>query len=358
MKILYIDCFAGISGDMFLGALLDLGLDVEYLKRELKKISLSGYSISVRKEQRKGITGTRFIVDVTEVQKERHLKDILGLINKSGLSASVKKRSIELFTLLGKAEAKVHGASLETVHFHEVGAVDSIIDTIGAVIGIEKMGFKKIFASRVRLGGGMLGAMPLPAPAAAEVLKGVPIEGVDRQVEMVTPTGAVLLKGLVDKFCGLPLMSLEKSGYGIGGRDDKDIPNVLRVIAGEAETADDSPVYVIETNIDDMNPQRYGVLMEGLFSQGALDVFWTAVQMKKNRPGVLVTVLAEKANLENILGVLFQKTTTFGVRYHEVKRRILDRETKKVKGKRIKIGKYNGKIITIKPEYEDWKDAL
>lgn len=335
MKIAYIDCFAGISGDMFLGALIDLGVDF------IQEIPLKkGYSIKILKERRKGISGTRFIVDVKEKQKERTLKDILKLIGKNKIAE-------ELFKLLAKAEAKVHGVSLNKVHFHEVGAVDSIVDIVGACIGIEKLGVDAIYASPVRLNNN-------PAPATLELLKGVPVVGVDRDVEMVTPTGAVLLRGFVEKFCPIPEMKIEKIGYGIGSRDDNDLPNVLRIIIGEVKQKADE-IYVIETNIDDMNPQRYGTLMESLFKNGALDVFWTPVQMKKNRPGVLVTVLCNSARLDSMIEILFRETTTFGVRYYEVARRVLERKVEKIGGLHVKIGSYKGKVYTITPEYEDWK---
>jgi len=339
MRIAYIDCFAGISGDMFISALLDLGVD---FVPELKKIPLKGYSIKVVKEKRKGINGTRFIVDVKERQKERSLKDILKLVNKW-------EKAGVLFKILGAAEAKVHGVSINKVHFHEVGAVDSIVDIIGICIGVEKLGVDAIYASPVTIGN-------VKPPAVLELLKGIPVRGTDRDVETVTPTGAVLLKGFVKRFCSLPEMNIEKIGYGIGSRDDADLPNVLRIIVGEKVKSEDS-IYVIETNIDDMNPQVYGTLMERLFVEGALDVFWTPVQMKKNRPGILVTVLCKEPELDNIIEILFKGTTTFGVRYYEVNRRILDREIKKVDGKRVKIGRYKGKLYKISQEYEDWYGA-
>lgn len=336
MRIAYIDCFAGISGDMFLGALLDMGVNIDFAR----EIPLKGYSARILKERRKGISGTRFIVDVKGKQKERSLKDILKITCKN-------EKAGTLFKLLGRAEAKVHGVSINKVHFHEVGAVDSIVDIMGAAIGLEKLGVESVYASPVRLG-------TRTAPAALELLKGIPVTGVDRDVEMVTPTGAVFLKGFVKRFCSLPEMRIDKIGYGIGSRDDNDLPNVLRIIVGETAACPDA-VYIIETNIDDMNPQRYGTLMEGLFKEGALDVFWTPVQMKKNRPGILVTVLCSEARLEDMIEILFRETTTFGVRYYEVNRRILKRETKRIKGKRVKVGSYKGEIYKIRPEYEDWK---
>lgn len=342
MKIAYIDCSAGISGDMFVGALLDLGLDVEYLKKELNKTGLTGFSIKAYKEKRKGISGTRFIVNVKTKQKERSLKEILKLINK-------RKKAGDLFNLLSHAEAKVHGVDINDVHFHEVGAVDSIIDIVGAAIGVEKLGVDAIYASPVKLGN-------IQPPAVMELLKGIPVVGINRDVEMVTPTGAVFLKGFVRRFCPLPEMKIENIGYGIGSRDDKDLPNVLRIVIGEKIPSADS-IYVIETNIDDMNPQRYGTLMDKIFSRGALDVFWTPVQMKKNRPGILVTVLCAESLLDDMIKILFSETTTFGVRYYRAERRILDRETKKIEGRRVKIGSYKGKVYTVSPEYEDWKDV-
>ena len=360
MKIAYIDCFAGISGDMFLGALIDLGLDINYLKKELKKISLAGYSLSVKKEHRNGFCGTRLIVKVTEKHTHRSLNDILDLIQNSKLQKKVKEKSCELFKMLGQAEAKAHGEDISKIHFHEVGAVDSIIDIIGAVIGVDRLGFDEIYSNIVKLGRGMLGKMPLPAPATLEILKDVPIQGTNRNVEMVTPTGAVLLKGLVKAFGDLPKMKLERIGCGVGTREDKDLPNIVRIFIGEkSHTVNNTDsVNVIETNIDDMNPQRYGDLMDTLFKKGALDVYWTSVQMKKNRPGILVTVLSPKDKMEDLIETLFKNTTTFGVRYYEADRRILGRKFKNVSKSRIKIGTYNGKIYTISPEHEDWKEAI
>lgn len=344
----YIDCFAGISGDMFVGALLDLGLDLAYLKRELRKLPLKGYSINAVREKRKGISGVRFTANVKEKQIKRSLKDILELIDKSKLSKSVKDKSSDLFKLLGRAEAKVHGVNIDKVHFHEVGAVDSIIDIICAVIGVEKLVLDTIYASPVRLD-------RHPPPATLELLKDIPMKGTNRDVEMVTPTGAVFLKGFVKKFSVMPEMKLNRIGYGIGSRNDKDLTNVLRILIGEAVPSENN-IYNIETNIDDMNPQRYGTLMNELFKEGALDVFWTPVQMKKNRPGILVTVLCNELKLDDMIEILFRETTTFGVRYYRVSRKILDREIEKIGGRRIKIGRYKGKVYTVSPEYEDWKN--
>jgi len=368
VKILYIDCFAGISGDMFVGALLDLGLDFNFLKKELKKLGLKGYSLKVLKENRHHVSGTRFVVNLAKQEHGRNLNDIISLIRSSRLSPYVKDRSINIFKLLGCAEAEAHGTSIDKVHFHEVGAVDSIIDIVSAVIGIEKLKIQDVYASYVKLGNGVLSHMPLPAPAVVQLLEGVPLVGVDRNVEMVTPTGAVLLKEFVNKFGPIPEMKIEKTGYGIGSRNDNDLPNALRLyLADKIDIAQifskdgskncyaDS-IYVLETNIDDMNPERYGFLMDELFKKGAIDVFWTSVQMKKNRPGVLVTVLSPKEKLDIIAEAIFRITTTFGIRYYETKRKILKREIEKVGGKKIKIGSYNGKIYTISPEYEDWKD--
>jgi uncharacterized protein (TIGR00299 family) protein len=356
VKILYIDCFAGISGDMFVGALLDLGLDFDFLKKELKKLGLKGYSLKKVKENRHHVNGTRFIVDVEKQEHGRNLDDIISLINRSRLSPSVKERSIHVFKLLGCAEAEAHGTVIEKVHFHEVGAVDSIIDIVSSVIGMEKLKVDRVYASYVKLGNGTLKYMPLPAPAVVQLLENVPIKGVDRDVEMVTPTGAVLLKVYVDKFGPMPELRIEKVGYGIGTRNDSDLPNALRLYLAEKKGNADS-IYVIETNIDDMNPERYGLLMDELFKKGAIDVFWTSIQMKKNRPGILVTVLSRKEKLDVMVETIFDITTSFGIRYYEAERKILDREIKKADGRRVKIGTYKGKVYTIKPEYEDWKDV-
>lgn len=355
-KIAYLDCTGGISGDMFLGALLDLGMPLAFLEKELTGLSVKGFKLVSRKEKRKGISGRRFVVKVDEKkQPQRGLRDIKRIIIKSKLPLAVKEKSIFLFSLLAKAEAKVHGEKPETVHFHETGAIDSIVDIIGAVIGVRYHGFQKLYAAPIRLS-------KSPAPATLELLRGINVSGMERAKEMITPTGAVLLRGLVTGFGLLPQMRLAGIGCGIGSRDDREIANVLRVIAGVAVTKEQTEgdsIYIVETNIDDMNPQLYELLMERLFQHGALDVFWTPVQGKKQRPAILVTVLCPHQHIEKIIETVFEESTTFGIRYWPVARRVLSREYKSVQspyGKlRYKIGSYRGQQVTTKPEYEDCK---
>ncbi len=357
-KIAYLDCYAGISGDMFLGALLDAGLPLAYLKGELRKLPLTGYELSSRAEQRKGIRGKRFIVKINKKrQKERYLRDILRIIAGSKLPPVIKDKSVSLFQLLAGAEARVHGGRPETVHFHEVGAVDSIIDIIGAVIGVHYLSLEKIYASPLRISS-------VPAPASLELLAGMDarVEGTGRDKEMVTPTGAVLLKGFALRFGALPRMKLTGISYGIGSRDDADLSNSLRVVIGQPvkkDLAEADIIYQVQTNIDDMNPQLYEGLMESLFRQGALDVFWVPVQAKKNRPGIQVTVLCPVSSLEKIIAVVFKETTSFGLRYWQAERRTLHRKFRAVStpfGKvKAKVGSYGDKILKIKPEYKDCK---
>ncbi len=307
MKLLYLDCFAGTSGDMFLGALLDLGVSEDTLRRELEKLHLPGYRISSRHVTKQNISATKFDVAVIEdasvrtpspmlhavVHEHRGYSEIAAIIDKSGLSQRVKDRAVAVFRRIGEAEAKIHGIPLEKIHFHEIGAVDSIVDIVGACIAVELLGVDEIQASPPRLGSGFVetahGRFPVPAPATLELLKGIPVQSSNEPVELVTPTGAALLAEFCARFGPMPAMSIEKIGYGAGMRDLEKTPNVLRAVLGEtsaaASTADEADaVAVIETNIDDMNPQLFGDVMERLLAAGALDVFLTPVQMKKNRP--------------------------------------------------------------------------
>ena len=341
MRLLYLDCFAGISGDMFLGALLELGVSENTLRTELSKLQLAGYQISSRRVVKQNISATKF--DVIEEhppsprlrRTSRGYSDIVGMIDKSGLSSAVKERAQRVFRRIGDAEAKIHGIPLEKVHFHEIGAVDSIVDIVGGCIAVEALGVDEIQASPPRLGSGFVetahGRFPVPAPATLELLKGIPVQSSSDPVELVTPTGAALLAEFCTKFGPMPAMSIEKIGYGAGSRDLDKAPNVLRAVLGES--AEDSRRYteadsvaVIETNIDDMNPQLYGDVMERLLAAGALDVFLTPVQMKKNRPGTLLTVLCERNGVDALTELILMHTTSFGVRVHEAQRRKLARE--------------------------------
>ena len=381
MKLLYLDCFAGISGDMFLGAVLDLGVSEEALRTDLAKLKLPGYTISTRHVVKQNISATKFdCIEKTPApprkaattHSHRGYSEIAGMITGSGLSENVKRRALSVFRRLGEAEAKIHGVPLEQIHFHEVGAVDSIVDIVGACIAVEALGVDEIQSSPPRLGSGFVetahGQFPVPAPATLELLKGIPVRSSDEPVELVTPTGAALLAEFCTKFSqAMPAMSIEKIGYGAGSRDLDKAPNVLRAVLGVAsavpypssEEAD--AVAVIETNIDDMNPQLFGDVMERLLAAGALDVFLTPVQMKKNRPGTLLTVLCERNHVDALAELLLTHTTSFGLRVHEAQRRKLAREIVKVKTRfgeiEVKVGRLGGKIVARSPEFESCRQA-
>ena len=371
MKLLYLDCFAGISGDMFLGAMLDLGLSPRVLRAELAKLKLTGYRISTQRVVKQNIAATKFDCVTGHEHHHRGYSNIAVMIQKSALSNGVKRRALSVFRRLGEAEAKIHGVPLEKIHFHEIGAVDSIVDIVGVCVAVEALGVNEIHAAPPPLGSGLVetahGRFPLPAPATLELLKGVPTQLSNGTAELVTPTGAALLAEFCTKFGPMPAMKVEKIGYGAGTRDLKTIPNVLRAVLGVApavpsRSSDEADtVAVIETNIDDMNPQLFGDVMERLLAAGALDVFLTPVQMKKNRPGTLLTVLCAPADVKRMAGLLLMHTTSFGVRVHEVRRHKLQREIVKVKTKfgkiEVKLGRRGGKLVTCAPEYESCKRA-
>ena len=379
MKILYYDCFSGISGDMHIGAMVDLGVDSKYLVSELKKLNLSGYSIRIEQDQRSGITGTRVDVVCTENEPHEHtskeihshhhhrdLGEILEIISSSGLTDQVKERSRKMFTLLAEAEARVHNTSVDKIHFHEVGAVDSIIDIVGAAICIESIRPDRIMASVVELGGGFTecghGKLPVPAPATVELLKNIPVSTGAVNKETTTPTGAVILAASVDEFTSLHSFRIMKTAYGIGHRVT-DIPNVLRVYLGETEQSpssseeDTAQALMIECNIDDMNPELYGFVMEQLFEAGADDVFLTPITMKKIRPASKLSILCRKDLERTITDIIFNQTTTLGIRKYVVEKTMLRREFTILEtrfGKvRIKSAIYRGNRIKAKPEYED-----
>ncbi len=364
MRVLYFDCFAGISGDMTVGALLDLGLDFETLQSEIAKLGLRGYKLTVSNVKRAGFAATKFDVEVDEAkQPARTFVEIRSLIEQSALSDGVKAGSLQVFEKLAAAEARVHGSSIDHVHFHEVGAVDSIIDIVGAAIGFELLGIEKYIASPLRVGFGAVkaahGAMPIPAPGTAELLRGIPAYAGDSEGEFVTPTGAAIVATLCESFGTMPLMQIEKLGYGAGSRDPKGFPNVLRLTLGEVQEAigEAEKIIVIETNIDDMNPQAYGFVMERAFRLGALDVFITSVQMKKDRPGAMLTVLCQVKDFEALTNLLLSETTTLGVRYYEATRRTLERTFEIVETAygevRMKIACDQNRALHVQPEYED-----
>lgn len=365
MKILYFDCPMGISGDMFLGALIDLGVDFRMILRELKKLPLGDEKIEVKiaKEVRHSITGTSFRVNLRESHHHRTFKDIRGIIKKSGLSPSVKKLSTSIFKNIAVSEAKIHGISVDKVHFHEVGALDSIIDIVGASIAVKSLGIDRFYSSPIPLGSGrvktMHGTIPVPAPATLEILKGVPIRESDIPFELTTPTGAAIVKTLADGYGSAPDMVMDKIGYGAGKKDFKEAANLLRVIVGrrEGRNEPEGGLFILETNIDDMSPQIAGYLMERLFDRGALEVFFTTVTMKKTRPGMLLTVLAAPERKEDLIDTIFDESTSIGVRYYPVERRCLERKILKVRtpwgAVRVKVSLRDGLNVNIQPEYDD-----
>jgi pyridinium-3,5-bisthiocarboxylic acid mononucleotide nickel chelatase len=329
-KIAYFDCFSGISGDMVLGALLDLGVPLGVLLEELGKIPLSGYSIQTAKEQRGLIAGTRVLIEIGE-QPGRSFMDIQEMIQQSKLDERARGKILNVFEKLARAESHVHHLPVSEVHFHEVGAVDSILDVAGAVIGIEYLDVDKIYASPLPVGRGFVkthhGILPLPAPATVQLLEGVPIYGISIERELVTPTGAAILASLVEAYGPVPEMTLVSSGYGVGSHPASDPPNLLRMLVGTARSyLEYRDLVLLETNIDDMNPEIYSYVMEKLFALGVLDASLASIQMKKNRPGVMLSILIEPALQSSVLDLLFQETTTLGVRIQEVKRAELRRK--------------------------------
>jgi uncharacterized protein (TIGR00299 family) protein len=368
LATLYFDCFSGASGDMILGALIDIGLPLDGLRSALGSLAIEYGEVTAERVTRAGVTATKFRLIEREAEgspggahKHHHLKHIIAAIKRSSLSESGQGRAVSLFERLAEAEAAIHGTPIERVHLHEVGALDSIIDIVGAVYGFEWFGITDIVASPLNVGGGTVrcahGVFPVPAPATARLLAGTPIYG-SGTMELVTPTGALLITGYARAFGPLPAMRIDRVGYGAGDRDPKETPNVLRVMHGEraAQTADDTVVQ-IECEIDDMNPQLFGPLMDRLGEAGALDVFYAAVQMKKNRPGTLVTVVAPPEKREAITGVIFTHTTTIGVRYQDMRRDTLDRKIVSVDTPlgplRIKVAGRDGRVLNAAAEFDD-----
>ncbi|GAB4269395.1 nickel pincer cofactor biosynthesis protein LarC [Thermincola ferriacetica] len=366
MKTLFLDCFAGISGDMFVGALLDLGVDFKNLQEQLQTVPVNNYQIAAEKVIKNGITGTKFSVFTIVAEKQhRHLHHIHDIIDKSGLSASVKRQAKKIFSHLAEAEAKIHGITPDKVHFHEVGAVDSIIDILSVLICLEHLAVEEIICSPLPMGKGFVqcahGIIPLPAPATLELLHGYPVTETDIEGETVTPTGAVLAVNLAKRFGPFPAMSVEGVGYGAGTRNGE-IPNLLRVVLGQTQSAapfQQDKVSVITATIDDMNPEFYDYVMNRLFTAGALDVTLTPLQMKKNRPGQQLTVLCPPDRLNHLANIILRETTSLGVRVREETRFKLKRELKAVETPfgpvMVKLGKCPAtqKVWNIAPEWED-----
>ena len=365
MKLAYFDCFSGISGDMTLGALVDAGCELELLRDGLQGLQVPGWSITAQKVRKNGMSATFVRVTTEDQSKHRSLSTIVEILENSKLSETVKKNAAAIFRKLGKAEASVHDVPLEKIHFHEVGAVDAIVDIVGACIGFESLGIQKFACSPLNVGGGTAkmahGVLPVPAPATAKLLQGKPTYSNGVQKELVTPTGAAIVATLCDHFGPQPAMSVSAIGYGAGSADLEGQPNVLRIMLGEnAEKTFpglDEEISVIEANLDDMNPQIYGYFIEKALSAGALDVYTTPVQMKKSRPGILLTLLCRPSDTQSLMSLIFAETTTFGARTYSAQRRTLPRESVSVHTRfgdvRIKLSRVNGSIRHIAPEYED-----
>ena len=397
MRTLYFDCFSGAAGDMLLGALIDAGVPLAAVRTALGSLAINHDAVWTEKVNRAGIMATRFCVrgealaldhahdhqrghdhdaasakaaadrhshpnETVHLHAHRSVREIEGLIDGSALSAAGKARSKELFGRIAVAEAEIHGMPVDQVHLHEVGALDSIIDIVGSVFALESLGIDRFVSSPLNVGSGMVrtshGLYPVPAPAAARLLSGAQIYAGVQQGELVTPTGALLVTSYAESYGPVPAMRLEAIGYGAGTRNPHDTPNVLRVLIGEADSAAPShSVVVIEAEIDDMNPQIFGLLMDRLLVEGALDVFYTPIQMKKNRPGTLLTAVAPPAARERVTALIFRETTTIGVRYREMTRECLDRETVTVQtplgAVRFKVARRNGEILNASPEFDD-----
>ncbi len=367
MTLAYFDCFSGASGDMILGALLDAGLELKTLRQELEKLPISGFSLEAETVHKNGFGATQVKVRVEDLQGERKLSDIEMILHKSSLSPAVCEKSSRVFRRLAEVEATLHQVSVDEVHFHEVGALDAIVDVVGSVAGLELLGVERVVVSPIHLGTGFVqaahGEMPIPSPATLALVRDAPVYSQGIEAELLTPTGAALLTTLADAFGPLPPLKPRAIGYGAGSRD-LPIPNLLRLILGDPwEASKESSVgrveglELIEANIDDMNPQFYEYVSERLFAEGALDVYWTAVGMKKGRPGVLLSVLTAPKNREALVKTLLLETTTLGVRWHAVERLAVARREETLQTRfgpvRVKKSWLNGRPCGSAPEYED-----
>jgi hypothetical protein len=369
MKTLYFDCFAGASGNMILGALIAAGVEAEALKAELGKLNLPEFELLVEKVDRSGISSMHVDVRIPDEKKHRHLPEIERIIRESELSDGVKERSIAIFNRLAVAEANVHGVGLEKVHFHEVGALDAIIDIVGACIGFEKLGIEQFACSKIHVGSGFVemahGKFPVPPPAVAELLRNVPFYSTEVEGELITPTGAAIIATICESYGRIPELKLEVSGYGAGTRTYEKFPNVLRVMIGEASSLGRNgsmdELSILETNIDDLSPQILGHFMERALDEGALDCWFTPIQMKKNRPATLVSVLCRAADEAKFRELMYRETSTIGVRVQRVERHSLDREISIVKTEfgdiGVKTSFIGEEVVNAKPEFEDLKVA-
>jgi pyridinium-3,5-bisthiocarboxylic acid mononucleotide nickel chelatase len=362
MKVLYFDCFAGIAGDMTVAALLELGLPIETLRESLAALPISGYEITSSKVERHGVAGTSFRVTLLqEDQPHRHYSGIARMIDEAPLKPRVKELAQRIFKRLAEAESTVHGVPMERVHFHEVGAIDSIVDIVGTAIGLDYLGIERIYGSPLPFGRGFIhtahGKLPVPAPATAQLMQGIPLAGDIGEGERVTPTGAAILAALAEGFGVPPAMKPQRIGYGAGEKDFAEVPNLLRLVLGEAAEAErGEEVLVIETHVDDMAPEIFGFVMERLLQAGALDVAFTPLQMKKNRPATGLTVVARKEDLESLSGIILAESTAIGLRYYPVRRITLARSIEK---RETSLGPVTVKVLEngrVTPEFDSCRE--
>ena len=373
MKTLYFDCFAGASGDMILGAMVAAGVGPRVLNEQLALLGVRGYSVEFENVDRSGISCTYAQVKTDPENAHRHLSDILKIIYESRLNDRVKERAAKIFSLLAEAEAHVHNLPLEQIHFHEVGALDAIIDVVGAAICFDLLGVERFVCSPLHVGSGTIemahGRFPVPPPAVTELLKGKPIYATEIKGELVTPTGAAIIASVCDEYGSMPLMQLEQSGYGAGSRSYEKFPNALRVLIGQEVVGGDlnpqnsklETLWMMETNLDDVSPQILGHVMDRAFELGALDCYFTPVQMKKNRPGVLLSVLCRVEQKEALNTMIFSETTTLGIRSYEVERKSLERQSVRVETPYgpidVKVARMNGHVVNEMPEYDQCRAA-
>lgn len=367
MRSLYFDCFAGASGDMILGALVAAGVDPDALRAQLSLLNVDGFKLNFETVDRSGLSATYARVETAHEYKHRHLSDIKAIIEASGVSQAAKTLAIQIFTRLAEAEARVHNEPIDHVHFHEVGALDAIVDIVGAAISFDLLKIDRFVSSPLHVGSGTVqmahGRFPVPPPAVAELLKGVPFYATDIQGELLTPTGAAIITTVCKDFGPIPQMKTDVIGYGAGTRQYQNFPNVLRVLVGETEAgaATEEQLWMLETNIDDMSPQLLGHVMDRAFELGALDCYFTPVQMKKNRPGVLLSVLCASEQKGTLIKLLFTETTTLGVRSYEVARRALRRSMVRVETAYgpidVKVAHLNGRVVNEMPEFEQCRAA-
>jgi uncharacterized protein (TIGR00299 family) protein len=369
MRTLYFDCFAGASGNMILGALIAAGVEFDALKGELEKLDIPRFDLRVEKVDRSGISATHVKVVIPDEAKHRHIDQIESIISESAVSDDVKQRSIAIFRRLAEAEAKVHGIDVAKVHFHEVGGLDAIIDIVGACIGFELLGIERFVCSKIHVGSGFVemahGKFPVPPPAVAELLAGIPIYSTDVEGELITPTGAAIIASVCDSYGPLSDIVVEVTSYGAGSREYEKFPNTLRILIGETAVQTSEPksedLVLLESNVDDSTPQVLGFVMERILELGANDCWFAPIQMKKNRPAVMFSVLCERELRDQIVDLIYRETTTLGIRVRSVTREILERETVSVKtiygNIDVKIGRRGKQVLNVMPEYEQARAA-